>query len=146
MKTISLFILCSFLLACGGSLSDEQRKALKEEMEAREIKKVKEEDIVARSFELGKAIYQNHINNSDSLVKALNATILWLEPTDSGGGDLEKQLLEAYVYSFEQGEKLSHNVQRDSEVMLYTMPVVSEESFEGIYVIRIPRKEVVLNL
>ena len=47
----------AFLLGCGGSLSDEQRKKLHEGMEDQKIIRVSDSEIVTASLEYGRVIY-----------------------------------------------------------------------------------------
>ncbi|MTI22484.1 hypothetical protein E1176_15740 [Fulvivirga sp. RKSG066] len=147
MKSNVYMLLCLLLLAsCGGSISDEQRKSLQQEMKDREIKKVQEEDIVAKTFELGKEIHRQYLSGNDSLQKTLKTDLYIIEKGDSVEKKKDWEIFEAYEYSLTNGAPLSDNVQRDGEEMIYTYPLVIEDEFAGIYVIRIPRKQLVLNL
>lgn len=145
MKGIWILLL-TVLMSCGGGLSEKQRKTLQEEMKAREIKKVNEEDIVAEAFSLGQKLYKRHLNGSDSLALALGVDIKLLGKNDSTENELEWQLLEAYKFNLTNGGPLADNVQRDADEMIYTVPFTQADEFKGIYVLRIPRRQLVLNL
>lgn len=147
MKNYSAIIYISFLcVACGGGLSDDQRKALKEEMESREIKKIPEEDIVDATFEKGRKLLNAYQAGVDSALQNIGAEARLLRDTDSTASKKEWELLEAYKYSMTNGAQPTENVQRDGEMMVYTMPAIENDMFVGIYVVRIPRKEIVLEL
>jgi len=137
----------SFLIiSCGGGLSEKQRKALKDEMKNREVKKVKEEEIVAETFAVGKKIYSSHISGKDSLQSVYEAEVYLLKSEDSVKNEVDKKLLDAYNYSLTQGGQGSDNVQRDKLEMVYTKPHIANDMYVGIYVIRIPRKQLILNM
>ncbi len=147
MKKYSAIIYISLLcVACGGGLSDDQRKALKEEMEQREIKKVAEEDVVDAAFKRGKELLVSHQAGADSVVINAGAEVRLLLQNDSTASKVEWELLEAYKYSMTQGAQPTENVQRDGEMMVYTMPAIENDMFVGIYIVRVPRKEIILNL
>jgi len=146
LKFLTCMLSVFLLSACGGGLSDEQRKSLKEEMEAREIKKVAEEDIVAETFRQGKKVLKYHQAGNDSVAKEIGANIYMLSKDDSVSNKIDWELIEAYKYSLTHGGPLADNVQRDKEEMIYTMPYLENEEFKGMYVVRIPRKKIILSL
>ena len=51
-----VFVTILLLMACGGSLSDEQRKKLHEGMESQKIIKLSDSEIVTASLDQGRAI------------------------------------------------------------------------------------------
>lgn len=143
-----LFVLLGAIIitSCGGELSKEKRKAFQKEMKAREIRRVAEEDIVAETFKMGKALFKEFSENKDSLQNAVNANIYLLHPGDAIENAKDQELMEAYNYSAAQGTSMDANVQRDGEEMIYSVPKVQDEHLEGVYMIRIPRKQLVLEL
>src|SRR5688572_23178476 len=102
-----LLITCLFILAgCGGSLSDEQRKQMKEKMEAGEIRKVTDAELTDAAFSFGRMISSTIENSSknlrddaiiDSLEQQFNVDILFLEPADTMLAEVERQIIEAYT-------------------------------------------------
>ena len=85
----TLIILLPFFVACTGSLTEEQRKAVKEDMESHEIKKVSDAEITEAAFAKGRELtetLEKHKNDSskiDSVVRANNGRIRWLVPGSS---------------------------------------------------------------
>lgn len=146
------------LTSCGGSLTDDQRKKVKEEMESHALKKVTDAEITEGAFVLGRSLAET-INNSslsnsnltDSLQKVYHVKINPLQPGDSLLFEIEKQIVEAYTAGSGQVE-LSDNVQRiGTDSLLYTKPVMKEMpdgSVQFAYAlgIRIPRKQIVLSI
>ncbi len=57
MKNLILFLGILCLVSCGGSLSDDQRKKLKEGMDTHKVVRVTDSEIVSASLDRGK----NHI-------------------------------------------------------------------------------------
>jgi len=146
MRILCLLLGTIIITSCGGELSKEKRKAFQKEMKAREIRRVAEEDIVAEAFKMGKALFKEFSENKDSLQKVVNAKIYLLQPDTSIKNEKEQELMEAYSYSAEQGNSMDANVQRDGEEMIYSVPKVKDGVLEGVYFIRIPRKQLVLEL
>jgi len=145
-KYIAVICISCLYMSCGGGLSDEQRKALKNELEEREIRKIPEEDIVEATFKKGRKLLAQYQAGADTLLNKLEVDARILKKNDSTTSKVEWELLEAYKYSMTQGAQPAENVQRDGEVMVYTMPLIENNMFEGIYVIRIPRKTIVQDL
>lgn len=145
-RLLTVICFSATLIGCGGGLSEEQRKALKDEMEHREIKKVPEEHIVEATFKTGRKLLISHQEGVDSLLTNIGASAYLLKKNDSTESKVEWELLEAYNYSMTQGAQPAENVQRDGEMMVYTMPAIENDVFIGIYIVRIPRNEIILSL
>lgn len=157
MKYI-LFIIVVFLTACGGTLTDEQRKKLKDGMKLNEIKKVSEAQIMETAFSMGRFLVKDiekiSINDRprmDSLQQVYKIKIFSLYPGDSLLLAIEKQVVEAYTAGSGQVQ-LNDNVQRvGADSVLYTKPIMRElpdgsVQFSYALGIRIPRKQIVLSI
>ena len=151
-----MFVFC----ACGGSLSDEQRKKIRENMEAGEIRKVTDAELTDAAFELGRMISETvakrdpALTNAkliDSLQQSLHVEILLLQPSDTMLAVVEQQIIEAYT-SGSGVVELTDNVQRmQGDTLLYTKPILRElpdgtSAFEHALGIRMPVKSVVLSI
>ena len=156
MRNILLLIVIA-CTACGGKLSDEQRKELREGARNQSIQRVTEAEITEAAFKLGrtimeKAIVTDSTFNLDSLAKAYHARIHWLEAGSSDAHEIEKQIIDAYLMNVVTGNNQPDNVQTISEdSLLYTVPVVDTMPDESIYVkgtwnVWMSRKELVLSL
>lgn len=151
-----LIILGVMVSSCTGTLTDEQRKKMKENMAQGEIKKVTESEITDATYTWGRklasAIEKKDrllTNNTflDSLAQAEGVEIIALQTSSEGLRVIEKQLLEAYTSSA-GGE----NVQKmGTDSLLYTKPVFrahpdgSTEFLKAI-AIRFTRKQIVLSI
>jgi hypothetical protein len=155
-----LVVILLIASACGGTLSDEQRKKIKEDMAANQIRKVSDAELTEAAFALGRkitAIVERRdpglTNKSlkDSLEKNLNIRILNLQPNDTMLVSVEQQIIEAYT-SGSGVVELSDNVQRLSgDTLLYTKPIVRElpdgsSQFQYALGIHLPLKSVVLSI
>ncbi len=140
MKQVLALIFILFFTACGGKLSDEDRKALREEMENREIKQVRDDEILLKAYEMA-----SEMRTDDSLIIATGSTrdIYDSEPDDPK----LKELWEAYQAAFENEILPEDNIQRDyPENLIYTYPMILSDSVFQMHVITIPRKSVILSL
>ena len=157
MKYVVLFAIL-LLTACGGTLSDEQRKKLKEGMELNTIKKVSDAQLTEAAFALGRTmaatIEKYSINDRrriDSLQKAYRVRILALQPGDSLLLELERQIVEAYTTGTDQ-VPLNDNIQRlGNDSLLYTKPVMKQlpggaMEFGYALGIHLSKKQVVLTI
>src|SRR5215216_1197379 len=112
-----LIISCIILTACGGSLSDEQRRKIKEDMKHHKIVRVTDAEITASAFAHGRKIMKNissnnkNVLNLDSLGRTYQAKIVWIVPGEKSALAIEQQLIEAYLESLINGG-MQDNVQR----------------------------------
>jgi hypothetical protein len=164
MKKIHLIAITAFLLGCGGSLSDEQRKKLHEGMEDQRIMRVSDSEIVTASLEYGRTIYgaMEQINfdaaRLDSIERHYHVNIHLIKPGSSNALEVENQLIEAYVAGAETGS-VQDNIQKlhvannteTYDSLIYTRPKVSPlpdgaVKVEGIWNIHFAKKDVVRSL
>jgi hypothetical protein len=154
----ALFLTLFLVSACGGQLTDEQRKKMKEGMELNVIRKVSDARLTEAAFVLGRSVAAQLTPSSllnrafiDSLEEADHVTIYTLQPTDSLLLSIEKQIVEAYTAGSGQVQ-LDDNVQRiGRDSLLYTSPVMetlSDGSIRFRYAlgIRFPKKVIVLSI
>ena len=153
-------ILAGVLVSCGGSLSDEQRKKLREGVALHEIKKVSELEITEAALEKGrhivKTIEQAGANtiDIDSLMASTGTTIKFLTP-GSNALEIEQQLIDAYVAADpgSQVENLQPVRKADGTVdsLLYTQPKLSRQpdgtdKLEGVWNIWLSQRDIVLSI
>lgn len=154
------FALFLLLAACGGSLSDEQRKKIRENMAAGEIRKVTDAELTEAAFAFGRQIASTveksdrTLTNKtfvDSLQNAKNVEIVLLQPGDSMLADVERQIIEAYT-SGSGVVQLNDNIQNlHNDTLLYTKPILRElpdgtTEFTRALGIRMPVKSVILSI
>jgi hypothetical protein len=162
MKYLSvLFIL--FLFGCGGNLSDEQRRKIKEGLELQKIVKVSEAEIMSDALVKGQQVFEileknNFDVNIDSLSENQKVLIRFIPPGVTNARLVEQELIDAYVNGIvtndhpENLQKIWISDQKeDYDSLLYTRPqiIIREDGVEelkGIWSIYISRKDVVLNI
>jgi hypothetical protein len=160
--SIVLLITMFLVASCGGTLSDEQRKKMRDEMAQHEIRKVTEPEITDAAMKLGKEImssvekFKDNPAAIDSLARETNTKITWIVPGAATAELVEQQLIEAYIAGAATGT-IEDNLQklRDAEGMvdslLFTRPVVKNlpdgaVQVEGTWNIRISQKELILSM
>lgn len=152
-KLIGISLL--LMTACGGSLSDEQRKQMREASEQQEIVKVTEAEIMEAAFAKGRHVMiKLNQDNPDTSNIATQETVKihWLVPGKKHGLEVEQQLIEAYLNSLLSGTRLQDNIQKiGTDSLLYTAPVVvirADSSIEitGTWNIWIPKRELILTM
>lgn len=159
----SLFLLAIILISgCGGSLTEEQRKKLREGMEAHKIVKLSDAEITAFALEQGRKTFQDleavkfNPAKVDSLERVRKVRISWIVPGGKNTQLLEQQLIEAYISEMVNGA-LQENIQKiynsetppDYDSLLYSKPVVTRmedgvENLEGVWNVYLSRKQVIL--
>ncbi|HET9054016.1 MAG TPA: hypothetical protein VFM90_07580 [Cyclobacteriaceae bacterium] len=153
MKRTGVFLLVAIVTACGGSLSDEQRRQMREASEQQEIVKVTEVEIMEAAFAKGRSVMSRlrQDNPDTSRVSTEEAVAInWLAPGETYGLDIEQQLIEAYLNSLLTGTPLQDNIQKIGEdSLLYTNPVVitradSSIEIKGTWNIWISKRDLVL--
>ena len=164
-KTLSAMKFSPFILliiiACGGSLSDEQRKQMRENMEMNKIMKITEVEITEAAFAEGRDImktlerFSSDSAKLDSFLKINEGKVRFVQPGTSNARLLEQQLVDAYIA--DESGSLQDNVQKvrnddgDFDTLLYSKPVVRKlpdgsEQLEGVWNIWLPKKELVLGI
>jgi hypothetical protein len=151
------------LTACGGKLSDEQRKRLREGMDDQKIVKLSDSDIVNAALEQGQTVFaalekvKFDATKVDSISEKYSVKIHWTVPGKGNADLIEQQLIEAYITGMVTGS-LQDNIQKlytdekqsDYETLLYSKPIVSPmadgvEKLDGVWHIYIPKKQAVLS-
>lgn len=155
MRNLYFMLMIAGLTACGGSISDEQRKQMLEAREQQSIQKVTDVQITEAAFAKGREV-TNMITEKttshqlDSIARLMNVEIRWLVPGSADAQEIEKQLIDAYINSMLMGEELKDNVQRaGSDSLLYTKPLVitrpdSSVEVRGTWNVWISKKNLIL--
>jgi len=147
-----LVLLGLVIISCGGGLTDEQRRKIKEEMETNQIKKISEAEITEATMINGRRLAEalKKSNKADSLAKAEKVKIKWLQAGQADVTEMERQLIEAYLTQLSGGSM--DNVQKiGTDSLLYTVPVIIKrddgvDEVKGIWSIYFTRKQIVLGL
>lgn len=150
-------------MACGGSLSEEQRKRLHEGMDNQKILKVSDSEIVAASLDQGRTIFAGmekfgfRDSKVDSIALHHHVKIKWLAAGTSNSLEVESQMIEAYVLGAETGsaqdniQQLRRSQSNGYDSLLYTRPVITSMEdgvvkVEGVWNIYLSKKDVILGL
>jgi hypothetical protein len=148
-----LIVSLIIMTACGGSLSDEQRKQMREASEQQAIIKVTDAEIMEAAFAKGRSVMSLLKDNNPDTSKVASqeaVEIHWLGAGKTHGLEIEQQLIDAYLNSLLSGTPLQDNVQKiGTDTLLYTNPVVltrADSSIEirGTWNIWIAKKELIL--
>lgn len=153
---IIVSVLAVIAVGCGGSLSSEQRKKIRDNMEAGAIKKVSDAELTEAAFAYGRLIGKEVKSSSDqktidSLQQAFGVEILYMQPGDSMLRSVEKQIIEAYT-SGTGTVDIGDNIQKmGNDSILYTKPVMIERpdgslEFTKALGIRMPKKRIILSI
>lgn len=151
----TLFLLVSFFVSCTGSLTDDQRKKIKEDMARNEIKKVTDADIIEAAMRFGQQIAvvvekeDKTLNNQsllDSIGQFYQVEILALHEGNPTLRPVERKILEAYSTSGG-----GDNIQKmGPDSLLYTKPLMIDQNdgstSNKVLGIRMTKKQVVLTI
>ena len=152
-----LVVLPIVFISCGGSLSSEQRKKMREKMEANSLKKVSDAELTEAALAYGRKIAKvvesrpNDRKFLDSLEKEYDVEILFMRGDDPGLRSVEKQIVEAYA-SAASGSNLTDNIQKmGSDSLLYTKPIGKERpdgsmDFTKALGLRLHKRPIVLSI
>lgn len=153
MKIPFALVLLLLLCSCGGSLSDEQRRKIREDMKQHQIVRISEAEITAAAFENGRAamdlLNKKDKPSSDSLKRY--CTVRWIVPGSKNAREIETQLIEAYLESSINGG-MEDNIQKvGTDSLLYTKPVTEKladgsENVKGMWSIQFAKKQVILSI
>ena len=163
MRKIS-FLLLAILMGCGGSLSDEQRKKLREGLDEQKIVRLSDSEIVMSSLERGRSIFESIEARAflpeaiDSVEHQYRVRIKLITPGAGDALEVENQLIEAYVVGAETGS-VPDNIQKlgvtdnqqQYDSLMYTKPQVTSlpdgaVKVEGIWNIYLAKKDIIRSL
>jgi hypothetical protein len=154
MKYTSIFLII-LIGSCTGTLSDDQRRKIKEDMARNEIKKVTEADITEAAMRYGQqiaAVVENAdvtFSNQrllDSISRVYQVEIMALQQDNQNLRLVERKIMEAYS----SGEG-SDNIQKmGTDSLLYTHPSKVKYSdgltHNQVLGIRMTKKQIVLTI
>lgn len=154
MSKTLLIALTVLLTACGGTLTEEQRKKMREGSEQQAVVKVTDAEITDAAFAKGRSVLEVlSNNNADSLADAMNVKIHWLQAGASTNSlAVEQQLMDAYINSVITGTPMRDNIQKiGTDSMLYTSVVVltrpdSSVEIKGTWNIWMAKKQLILSM
>ncbi len=152
-KQLLIFLALS-LFACGGSLTDEQRKKMREGSEQQAIVKITDAQITEAAFSKGRAVMTGLTSHAvtDSIAEAARVKIHWLEPGAKHALEIEQQLIDAYINSVIVGTTMHDNVQKIGvDSLLYTQAVVlirpdSSVEVKGTWNIWMSKRQLILSM
>jgi len=153
------FLLLCVLFSCGGSLTEEQRKKAKADIERNQIKKISDAQITDAAFSYGRSIAKlladkgEGVNAKfiDSVSRSFHVKIVSLRESDTQLSETEKLILEAYS-AVSNRTDFTDNIQKiGQDSILYTQPILKENSdksfsFDYALGVQIPKKEIVLTI
>ena len=152
----TLSLLLFLISSCTGSLTDDQRKKIKEDMATHEIKKVTDAEVTEAAIRYGQQIAavivreDKTLSNQpflDSISQVYQVEILSLQESNQKLRAVEKQILEAYASG--QG---SDNIQKmGPDSLLFTKPIMREHpdgstEFIKALGLRMTKKQIVLTI
>ena len=158
---ISALLFVFLLFGCGGSLTDEQRKQMKENMELNKIVRVTDIEITEAAFAKGRETlgiiesFKGDSTRIDSLLKINNGRVRYIRPGVSNALELEQQLVDAYLAdesgSFQDNVQKVRNADGDFDSLLYSKPDVTKlpdgaDQLNGVWNIWLIKKELVLEI
>ncbi|MEP6735327.1 MAG: hypothetical protein ABJA70_07405 [Chryseolinea sp.] len=164
MKRIIVLFACVLgLVGCGGSLSDEQRKKLREGMESQKIQQTSDSEIVTAALERGRIAFQELEKEKFDQTKAsvlaskFKMKIRWIIPGSSSALDVENQLIQAYVIGAETGstqdniQKVHRQGEDSYDSLLYSRPIVTPQpdgsvNVKGVWNLYMSKKDVILGI
>jgi len=145
-------------LSCGGSLSSEQRKKIRSNMEAKSLKKISDVEIaeaaLAYAQNIAKVIEGSGRSDQkflDSLDKVYDVEVVFMTSGDSKLRAVERQVIEAYA-SIGSSTIPGENLQKmGNDSLLYTKPKFEKSQkgsleFSKALALRIHKKAVILSI
>jgi hypothetical protein len=149
---IALILLCG----CTTTLSDEQRKKIKEEMADREIRRIPEAELLQGAQELGRELSAQLSATDTNLsvqmpaLEQWNVRLHWVSPGSTNLAEIEHQLIEAYIAGGALSQEMD-NIQSVADTILYSRPLMigqpdGSARFAGVWNLYIPVRSVIRKL
>ncbi len=154
------------LSACGGSLSDEQRRKLREGMEDHKIVQLSDSEIVSAALEEGRSVYADlekagfAPEKIGGISRQHQARARYLKPGTDNALEVESEIIQAYIVGAGTGatqdniQKVYHDGTNDPaayDSLLYSRPVVrpvpdGSVTVEGVWNIYLSKRAIVRSL
>jgi hypothetical protein len=164
----SVFLMLAIILtSCGGgTLSDEQRKKMKEGIEDTKIMHVSDAEIVTAAMDEGRRVFdaleKSHFDGQAKgrISKDAKAKIRYIKPGTGDALEVENQIIQAYIVGSVTGAT-QDNIQKlrsgaatslqDYDSLLYSRPIVTTQpdgsvNVEGVWNIYLAKRDVVKSL
>ncbi len=142
MRVIIYCLLLLFLgVSCETKLTDEQRKALRDEMKDREIKKIGPEKIYRKALAEGRKLVKDLKPGTDldSVQQTCSCIISYVQSAEALS-DKQAELFEAYKYQPDAPD----NIQKDGdELLIYSKPYAKADTLQGVWMISYDKKAIV---
>ncbi|MEM9857655.1 MAG: hypothetical protein AAF843_09870 [Bacteroidota bacterium] len=134
---IVMVLIIKVVVGCNASLSDDQRKAFREEMEDREIKKVNENEIFRKALEIGRDVSgKSEVDQDLRLFTASLSDSLALN-------DIERKVLMAYIYAPDPTQ-VEDNIQKEGlDSLIYSKYILDEDSVGRVLFVKMARAKAV---
>ena len=162
-KPSSVFVLV-VLTSCGGSLSEDQRKKIREGIEEYKITQVSDAEIVTAAMDEGRSIFgaleKVGFDASARIANERKVRIRFIKPGTGDALEVENQIIQAYIVGSVTGAT-QDNIQKlrsgaatslqDYDTLLYSRPIMTSQPdgsviVEGVWNIYLAKREVVRNL
>jgi uncharacterized membrane protein len=160
------FFMAFLLAACGGSLSDEQRKKLHEGMEDHKITQLSDTEIVTAAMDEARSVFdaleKSNFDEPASLriARERKVKIRFITPGSGDALEVENQIIQAYIVGAVTGAT-QDNIQKlrsgaatslqDYDTLLYSRPVVTSQpdgsvNVDGVWNIYVAKRDIVRSL
>jgi len=120
-----------------GSISDEQRKKLKEEKADRKIQRLTEADILNAAKSNAEKIF----------LEKDSSQLIWVSLSDSSITSFQKKMKEAYQYAFDEGMESFDNIEDMGDGnIVFTRSSINADSIAGYWMILLDKKNVIIGM
>ena len=139
-----MFLLLTFVIILTGcdTQNGVDREAVKKEMANRELKRLRNSDILQRGEEIGKSYFEMAETEQQAFVDSLSIVVTELKAAET---EEEKELLEAFIYASENNQDLTDYLSDTPELVYFYHPEIIEESLVVIR-LTITKKAIVKSL
>jgi hypothetical protein len=161
MNRSLIIILLLVAASCENKLSDEQRKAMRENMELHKIKKVTDVEITEAAYAEGRMILakieeaKSDSTRINAILKTYGGKVRLIRPGKNNALAMEQQLIDAYLA--DESGSIQDNIQKirnnsvETDSILYTKPAVTKlpdgsDRLEGMWSIWLSKKELIIKM
>ncbi|MGC3942955.1 MAG: hypothetical protein QM762_00195 [Chryseolinea sp.] len=164
---ITAILLAFILWACGGgTLSDDQRKKMKEGIQDQKITQVSDAEIVAAAMDEGRHIFEAlekskfDATQSQRIAREQKVKVRYITPGAGNALEVENQIIQAYVVGSVTGAT-QDNIQKlrsgaatslqDYDTLMYSHPIVTSQpdgsiNVNGVWNVYLAKREIVRSL
>ncbi|MEL6560297.1 MAG: hypothetical protein AAFQ94_19060 [Bacteroidota bacterium] len=146
LKQFAIFFVVGALLFACNTNQKIDREAIKKEMKSREIRRFTDSEVLMEAERVGGLATESSIEERSKMMTTYQLTFDTIRWNDTVQDSIVNSIVDVYRYANESGLDVSKGVQASTnKLFYYCIPLSDTTGSQGVTILTIPKKELVLN-